>query len=197
MDCHPRLVYWPRNPRDRDEAFNLSDMITGIPQSRALLDALIRSAWPRCAASSPNALLLLDIDGLGRINRLLGRRAGDAVVEQLTREICKATIPVGYCLGHCGGRMLLLMPETTLAKAIGFSAELRHRLRLACGAARTISVGVASTRGRRPLILLREAARALHRAKAGGGDRIGVMDTDPSAPASWQSLSAPARAGNG
>ncbi|MCB1560204.1 MAG: diguanylate cyclase [Xanthomonadales bacterium] len=196
MDCHPRVIYWPRNPRDRDEAFNLNDMITGIPQSRALLDALIRSAWPRCAASSPNALLLLDIDGLGRINREIGLSTGDAVVEQLTREICAATIAAGYCLGHCGGRMLLLMPETTLAGAIHFAAELRHRLRLACGAARTLSVGVASTRGQRPLILLREAARALHRAKADGGDRIGVMDTDPDAPACWLSLTVPMCAGN-
>lgn len=53
------------------------DGLTGLPTREALLRALDRAVEAAADDGTQVALLLVDVDHLGRINETLGRRAGD------------------------------------------------------------------------------------------------------------------------
>lgn len=155
-----------------------TDMLTGIPNRRAILERLeIESA----AAGFSGAKLsvgLFDVDWFKRVNDTYGHAAGDAVLIQLTGRVM-AMMTAGDALGRVGGEeFLLVMPGAGEVQSLSFL----ERVRIAIEAtpfvieggeiAVTVSIGGVTGRDQRADELIAWADTALYEAKERGRNRV-------------------------
>jgi diguanylate cyclase (GGDEF)-like protein/PAS domain S-box-containing protein len=163
----------------------LNDTLTGLPNRGLLLDRLAQ-ALRRCRreADLGFALLVVDLDHLGVVNESLGHAAGDAVLLEASRRLAGLLRPADT-VGRLGGDEFVLLlegvqkPEAAVAVADRVQAALAQPLTLnggevAMSACLGIVLGGPSHPS--PEHLLRDAATALQRAKAGGPGRCEVFD---------------------
>lgn len=151
----------------------LHDPLTGLPNRRALSEAIERSIARAQRSGQPLAVLALDLDGFKAINDRLGHPAGDAtlleVADRLRRAIRRSDVVArlggdefAVIATEAGGRG----PMARLARRI--SAALVAPITLAEGEARIgVSVGIAfyPADGETTDQLLARADEALYDAK--------------------------------
>ena len=104
-----RLVLALREANQAAEAFALSqsDDLTSLPNRRATLARLDTGL----AASSPLALMIIDLDGFRDINDTLGHSAGDGVLQLIAHRL-RDTLPAEIMVTRLGGdEFALVMPE--------------------------------------------------------------------------------------
>ena len=125
-----------------------------------------------------HALLLCDLDNFKRVNDQLGHAAGDEVLQDVAHTM-RTNLRAGDSIYRVGGEeILVVLPGTTQADALGVAERLRLavRERRPAGASVTVSIGVAvSQHG--PLesdVLVSLADEALYSAKAAGRDCVVV-----------------------
>lgn len=107
---------------------SLRDSLTGLPNRRALLQALEKA---RQAQRAPLSLALVDLDHFKRINDQHGHAAGDAALVHLA-ALWSLQLPSGCQLGRLGGEeFLLLLDGMALAQARALCLQLLERLRSA------------------------------------------------------------------
>jgi diguanylate cyclase (GGDEF)-like protein len=163
-----------------------TDPLTGLGNLRSLQRELARLVELYKRYRHPFALLLLDIDGLKRINDSHGHPAGDRVLVQVAMSVRRAirTVDVAARLG--GDEFCVLAPEQDV-KGAGILAE-----RLAAAITSEvagpgdgpvgISVGVAACpdHGEEADALVETADRAMYVAKAAGEMvALGSVNGDP------------------
>ena len=157
----------------------MTDLLTGLPNRRAGMDALTQ-AWSSAARSAqPLSVLLLDVDHFKRINDTHGHAAGDDVLREIavTLQRC-ARKHESIC--RLGGEEFLM---TCAGSDIRTGLLAAERLRRAVEALRidiggsliqcSVSIGVATrepTTGT-PDALVNAADRALYQAKQAGRNR--------------------------
>lgn len=158
--------------RQRFEMLSRTDMLSGLMNRRAFLDAFE-------AARGPVALILLDIDRFKSINDTLGHKAGDDVIIQTAKCLTDVLGP-DQAVARIGGEefAVLVTGQGTervmeIAEAIRSSVE---GMGLAI-AGRSVSVSVSAgvSQGVAELgfsELFSGADRALYLAKAAGRNRI-------------------------
>ena len=172
--------------RQRDLLARLShlDGLTGIPNRRALDEALERE-WRRGSRSlRPLSLLMIDIDHFKTYNDSCGHLAGDDCLRAFAQSL---KIPLGRAadfVGRYGGEeFLAILPETDEAGAQIVAKEILEGIaQLAIphpasplAAIVTASIGVATSVANREYEhtwLLQEADSALYQAKQEGRNRI-------------------------
>ena len=149
------------------------DPVTGLPSGGALdrdLGALL-ARHERYAR--PFALLLLDVDGLGRINAARGRAAGDRALRAVARAAAASVRGVDSLARTEDADVTVLLPEQDAPGA----AAAAERIAAAVSAPKwherrpvTVSIGVAvcPDHGTEAGTLLAAAADALLRARAEG-----------------------------
>jgi len=129
------------------------------------------------------SLFMLDIDYFKNINDTYGHKAGDIVLQQLSR-ILRDTLRSVDIIGRMGGEeFAVLLPETDLQQAL----EVAERLREIVAAADvvreaglplhfTVSIGVVTLKQKDVNLdmLLNQADRALYEAKASGRNKVCV-----------------------
>lgn len=170
------------------------DMLTGVPNRRALMDALERMFAQAARERQPLALLMVDIDRFKRVNDTYGHLAGDAVLTAVA-ECLGAGLRTQDILGRYGGEEFLVgLPGTDLAGATRLAERLRQGVQdMAVPWAEqslhvTVSIGVSQLRpedddGSLDQVLER-ADEALYRAKANGRNRVELSaDEAPEPPA--------------
>ncbi|MCE1226652.1 MAG: diguanylate cyclase [Geobacteraceae bacterium] len=172
--------------RQRDMLARLShlDGLTGIPNRRALDEALERE-WRRGTRSlRPLSLLMMDIDHFKAYNDSCGHLAGDDCLRVFAQSL---KIPLGRAadfVGRYGGEeFLAILPETDEKGAMIVAREILEGLaELAIphpasplGMTVTASIGIATAvadRGHEHSWLLQGADNALYQAKQEGRNRI-------------------------
>lgn len=172
--------------RQRDLLARLShlDGLTGIPNRRALDEALERE-WRRGTRSlKPLSLFMIDIDHFKAYNDSYGHLAGDDCLRAVAQSL---KIPLGRAadfVGRYGGEeFLVILPETDEKGAMIVAREMQQGVaELALphpssplGKTVTTSIGVATAianREHQHTCLLQEADNALYRAKQEGRNRI-------------------------
>lgn len=162
------------------EKMAATDPLTGLANKRAI-DAVARKEFQRRARMPvPVAVLWIDADHFGRVNKDFSQIAGDQVLVWLA-GLLQSSIRTTDSLGRVGGEeFLVLAPGTDLAGA----EILAERLRVGVQSAQTgydgqpirmtISLGVAVAEAGTPAGYdqLRDiAARALKEAKSTGRNR--------------------------
>jgi len=135
----------------------------------------------RGADASTSSLLLVDVDGLKRINDRCGHAAGDAAIARIGGAI-RATLGVEAIAGRWGGdEFCLLLPDADSAVAVDVARRLCERVAVDRlpdpwhGVRLSVSVGIHSFCDRMEIDRAVAAADvALYRAKRSGGGTIRV-----------------------
>jgi diguanylate cyclase (GGDEF)-like protein len=159
-----------------------TDGLTGLPNQRAVADALKRTFAQASTTKAPLALLLIDLDHFKQINDQRGHAVGDQVLAGVGATL-RAVLRSHDFAGRKGGEeFAVLLPDTEIAAAL----EIAERVRAAIAeislpgtdVSVTASLGVAgfpehaSTLDR----LERLADAALYVAKRQGRDRVELAE---------------------
>ncbi len=155
------------------------DNLTGLPNRRVWREALER-AVVLAQSGPPLSLAFVDLDHFKRINDELGHLAGDDVLRAVATVIRNALL-AGFTAGRLGGEeFAVILPNTTLQKAIDYSEALRRAIEAlqpeTAGVPRriTTSIGVVQWRVgfQTSAEFMRAADAELFRAKAAGRNRV-------------------------
>src|SRR2546425_13144734 len=152
----------------------VTDPLTGLGNYRRLLDVLHAEIERSGRTGRPFAVLLLDLDGLKKINDCYGHLVGSRALCRLgdvLRFSCRA---IDTAARYGGDEFAIILPET-IAGAAGFVAS-RIRQRLAMDGRRpllSVSIGVVTypQDGETIEALLRRADRKLYGMKSRGVDK--------------------------
>ncbi len=190
-------AYWPLRTDAALRAYRLAgelanlcdsrlDRLTGVYNREAMLAMLVRETDRAQRMNGSLSLVLFDIDDFGHWNSRLGLDACDRLLREVAER--SARLLRSYdLLGRPGkDEFLVALPGCQVASAERLAERLRlevfsvpfrvggERIRLsAC-------FGIASSKGRSPVVVLREAERALARARQVGPESIETYgDTKP------------------
>ena len=166
------------------------DHLTGLPNRRAILDRLAHAIDQSERPELTPAVLLLDLDRFKVVNDSLGHAAGDELLVAFGERLRVVTGDTAF-VGHFGGDEFVVVLDSVAdvsdALAVASRIELalsepftvqplpdtQYELHLAA------SIGVALATGDdRAHEVLQHADAAMHRAKAGGHDRIAIFDDE-------------------
>jgi diguanylate cyclase (GGDEF)-like protein len=166
---------------ERIEQLAARDPLTALFNRRAL-NARAPALLEHACATSPGALLLIDIDNFKQANDLHGHSAGDKLLVVLS-ELIREVLPPGSLAARMGGdEFVILLREVSSEGVMALGHGLREafgqtaREMFATPKAVTLSVGV--TLFERPPssldALLEQGDAALYESKRAGRDRLRV-----------------------
>ena len=152
-----------------------TDALTGLGNLRHLQSQLARMVDLQKRYDQGFGLLLMDIDGLKRVNDAHGHQTGDRLLMQVAMSLRRAvrTVDVAARLG--GDEFCVLAPEQDVEGATKLGERLakavRDEVSVGDGAEVALSVGVVTCplHGTDAEALVDCADRAMYRAKAAGG----------------------------
>ncbi len=162
------------------QAMALRDPLTGLP-NRTLLQDRLGQAIAQCARSSKKlGLAFIDLDNFKLINDAHGHQAGDQILVEVARQISAIVRKTDTVARWGGDELLLLLPGlNTGSEARAVVERIKHLVEKALAhnpqtRLLTLSMGVAiyPDHASGPEVLLQQADKALHRAKAGGRNRV-------------------------
>ncbi len=157
-----------------------TDVLTGLPNRRFLLDRLNEEAAEADRFGRPLSFVLLDVDHFKRVNDRCGHPAGDEVLRQVARLLRAGLRRYDVAARFGGEEFAILLPGTGSEVA----REVAERARRCLAGSDieiaedeilrvTASFGVAERRPGEPVAeLVRRADDALYRAKEEGRDRV-------------------------
>ena len=159
------------------------DPLTGVATRSAIIGRLEVEVAQARRYQHPVAVVLVDIDGFGEINRAHGIAGGDAVLREIALRV-RLRVREADALGRSGSDALLgVLPHTDEVGAATFADALRRRIGQrpivvdASDVVVTVSVGVAVMRPGEDLDLdglLARVDEAMASARGAGGDRIAL-----------------------
>ena len=161
-----------------------TDGLTGLPNKRAVTDALKRTFAQATMTKSPLGLLLLDLDHFKQVNDQYGHGAGDQVLASVGAAL-RGVLRVRDFAGRNGGEeFAVLLPDTGIVAAL----EIAERVRGAIAEVTlpgtdvpvTVSVGVAGFPDHASTLerLERLADAALYVAKRQGRNRVELASVE-------------------
>jgi diguanylate cyclase (GGDEF)-like protein len=164
-----------RRSRELESQAN-TDALTGLGNLRHLQKQIAQLLELHKRYGHPFGLLLMDVDGLKRVNDAHGHQAGDRVLMQVAMALRRSirTVDVAARLG--GDEFCVLAPEqesdaaTTLAERL--ATAVQEEVASPDDPAVGLSIGVVSCprHGADAEALIDAADRAMYRAKAAGND---------------------------
>lgn len=156
----------------------LTDKLSGLPNRRALLDAIARQR------TQDQTVVFIDLDGFKAVNDTYGHEAGDELIVTLARAF-GSCLPQGAVLARLGGdEFAVLVPGPSgLAAARTYARTVLdlivQPLHLSAGAVRIgASIGIAHSKTGEYSAqeLFRRADMAMYHAKQAGKGRITEYD---------------------
>ncbi len=150
------------------------DGLTGLWNREALLGLIFQETDRVQRMKTSLTLLLLDLDDFACVNHDYGYNAGDRILSELANRF-RRQLRSYDLIGRCGeDEFLLALPGCTSESAVMLAGRIRELILARPFAVQaeattlTASFGVATSGGRSPLVVLREAGFALAEAKAAG-----------------------------
>ncbi len=158
----------------------MTDLLTGLPNRRAGMDALQRFWSASQRTGQPVATLMIDVDHFKSINDRHGHAIGDQVLQEVARAI-QAAARKDDSVSRIGGEEFLLVCHDADPRAALLAAERLRRmvreLRITVANVEiqtSVSIGVANREKSMDEAddLLRAADKALYAAKNAGRNRV-------------------------
>jgi diguanylate cyclase (GGDEF)-like protein len=165
---------------DRFRRLSAVDSLTGLA-NRSVLDARLHEEWRRAERyHSPLSLLLIDVDGLKRVNDEAGHAAGDQILRKVATaiKVSLRTMDVGARWG--GDEFAVLAPNTAPDAAERMAQRLLSEMdrQGGNGPGAPASIGVATFDSHHSSdtadALMRRADAALYRAKTSGRHQVRI-----------------------
>lgn len=163
-----------------DEALQqaLTDPLTGIANRRKIMEMLSNEVEIANRETSPLSLALLDVDHFKHINDLFGHAVGDLVLQRIAR-MCADAVREADLVGRFGGEeFVIVLPGANALTAMIVADRVRTSIENVIwqfdpNYAVTVSVGVTTNKYRADVeAMLRDADKALYRAKDAGRNRL-------------------------
>lgn len=183
---HIKIEEGLQQKNDAFERLAHTDSLTGLPNRRALDEALERAYAEHGPGLARLTVLMVDVDFFKRLNDSYGHPAGDACLRRVSEALAGAAGRRGDVLGRYGGEeFALVMPGASLRAGLVVAERLRHAVESLAvpntGSPHgvvTVSVGVATAvAGEKPLdALLATADSALYEAKRRGRNQVVTLD---------------------
>jgi len=148
-----------------------SDSLTGLANHRRLFEVLHAEICRSKRTEREFSLLLLDLDGLKKLNDQFGHLAGDRAICRLSQVVLDCSRSIDTAARQGGDELALVLPETGSAAATIVARRICDLVRKdAEEPALSVSVGVASYPNDAQTIgtLLYAADRALYEMKSKG-----------------------------
>jgi|SoiMethySBSTD1v2_1073268.scaffolds.fasta_scaffold558386_1 diguanylate cyclase (GGDEF)-like protein len=167
----------------RQRLFALTDPLTGLPNRRALFEAVEVVAGEGEGKDDPISVMLFDLDHFKKINDTYGHRFGDRVL-QLFSQTLVDELDADCTMGRLGGEeFAAIMPGTRLSVAAAKAESVRVAFAEAASfidgmpVGGTVSIGVAAHDNIACDIgaLFHRADGALYAAKQAGRNRVQVI----------------------
>jgi diguanylate cyclase len=154
----------------------LRDPLTSLYNRRYMEDVLERYANLAERNGSSLSAIMIDLDHFKRLNDEHGHAVGDAVLRAAAAAIVGAIRPSDVACRYGGEELVVLLPDCSLAEALGKAELLRARIESLSdihGARITASLGVATMpeTATNMTEIIPSADAALYRAKQGGRNR--------------------------
>jgi two-component system, cell cycle response regulator len=154
------------------------DQLTGVYNRETMLSMLARETDRVQRTNSPLSIVLFDIDDFGHWNSRLGGAACDELLCRVARRT--GSLLRSYdLLGRLGkDEFLIALPNCAIACTMVLAERLRTEVFAApfpvAGEMIRLSAcyGIAASHGRSPVVVLREAEKALECARAAGPETI-------------------------
>ena len=153
------------------------DALTGLPNRRALEDA-IRRASARQKRGAESMLLFLDADNFKTINDTVGHIAGDQALATFAYAIENCLRADDFLARVGGDEFAVLLDQTGIEEATEIAERIRkavesHNFVLDGQEFRLgVSVGMVSVSGENPWSLMSRADKAMYKAKSKGRNQI-------------------------
>jgi diguanylate cyclase (GGDEF)-like protein len=149
------------------------DPLTGLPGQAELHEWLQLLLAEHRRYGHPFAVALVDVEGLGRINRAYGRRAGDRMLAAVGDVICSKIRAVDRAFRLRDDEFLVLIPHGDSEQGRSMAERLAHTVAGSQGqddprVAVTIGIASCPSHGDDPDRLLQVAEEAAYSAKAAG-----------------------------
>src|SRR3954447_17952447 len=160
------------------------DQMTGLSNRHRFEEELARAVAYTRRYGTPGALLMLDLDGIKKVNDELGHHAGDALLKLVAagvRDRLRAVDAVGRLGGDEFG---VFLPGVDVDGAAAVAEDLVERIRLTRVEVEGRSVGTTASVGVTMLSdhdevgterLLMQADSAMYEAKHAGGNRMALF----------------------
>jgi diguanylate cyclase (GGDEF)-like protein len=167
-----------RRSRELESQAN-TDALTGLGNLRHLQKQIAHLLAVQKRYGHPFGVLLMDIDGLKRINDAHGHPAGDRVLMQVAMSVQRSIRNVDVAARIGGDEFCVLAPEqaaeATATLAGRLAAAVREEVASPDDPPVSLSIGVAScpSHGSDAETLIDTADRAMYRAKA-AGENVGL-----------------------
>lgn len=160
------------------EWLGTTDELTGLHNERHLQQELHHLTGMQRRYGHPFAVLVIDIDGLGRVNDAYGRAAGDRALVDVATALGESIRTVDTPVRIRDDEFCVLLPNQTASRARALGERLAAAIELVQGPggqALGVSVGVVSCpqHSTEPDELMAQADAAMYRAKA-AGERVAV-----------------------
>lgn len=158
------------------------DPLTGLESKRRFDDALAFAVESSRATGAPLAMLMMDMDGVKRINDTHGHLFGAHVIGETGRILARHLGRTGHACRFGGDEFCAFLPGQDVAAARETAEVIRQAVEKAgmekdgIPLAPTLSIGVATcpADADEPTRLLACADAALYRAKAQGKNRVSI-----------------------
>ena len=159
------------------------DSLTGLLDRRRFRAELDQYVSFSARYGGHGAVMIIDIDGLKRVNDTLGHQAGDNLLRQVARILRERVRTTDIVARLSGDEFAVLMPQSDVAGAMQLGEDLRsqvadHAQPLPEAKSATISVGITMFGGKSEIGaegVLVAADRAMYTAKQGGRDQIALF----------------------
>jgi diguanylate cyclase (GGDEF)-like protein len=159
----------------------LTDVLTGLPNRRYLMERLSHDWAVARRSGQPLACMVLDIDHFKQINDTFGHDVGDQVLERVAMILKNSVRSTDVVCRHGGEEFIVVSADSDLESSLRSAERLRHAVETNVTSAFpqiqrfvTVSIGVAvrNEQTRTPEALLKAADEAMYRAKQSGRNRV-------------------------
>jgi two-component system, cell cycle response regulator len=155
------------------------DALTGVPNRRAILEALDQEVFRQVRDNRPFGIILADIDHFKIVNDTYGHLSGDDVLRTVAQRLKDSTRPYDSVGRYGGEEFLIVAPSADIAGTMALAERIRRRIESdpIIAEARplklTVSMGIAVSVHSPCVVktLLQLADDALYRAKKNGRNR--------------------------
>jgi diguanylate cyclase (GGDEF)-like protein len=169
------------------EGLLMRDVLTGLPNRRALMQALPEAMARAARLERPCAVLFLDMDGFKQVNDTRGHEEGDELLRQFGTRILNSIRETDMAARLAGDEFVVILEmlndeSDAAAKAESLLGQLSRPFILSSGSVQVgASIGVAlqiPSQGQDPARLLARADQAMYEAKRKGKSRVAIAPVE-------------------